>query len=931
MTPLERIETLDQQITDLLKDLPRAEQSVDGSHQARQRLHGALAGFWSDPGPDGTTRKQQLLTLHREQLFAEVDLRIADQTLDVDHARQMRTCLELPHSWQRRHLPQQQRPQIYRPLLESSRPNWRSYLHGALVITVNAPEGSLLEPRDTDGQALLCSLSHGIETYTSLAELHTELCERLDDPLQSKPLLHLLNNEEDAEHGRHAERLRYDWFAYDLLEEQIERLLDTQRQRLNSAWLEGQHGQLMDRLNNAISLKEDIGAKAALKTRYSLLLEKHLPSWLRNTTRQGLSHIMQTMQQLVLATERATAPGILNLSQFQQQHNVLAWTRERLQTRIRNDLNVVLDPEQVRVNITHGLQTGPHLNPLNPSSYVTWQGTVRVGDELVQRVTQSFPLDILALHNLPWFDFDYWLTARVSHAQGEAIPAELSPDYVKALIRDLNVGGSYAEFLYTQLIESRAGRWRLQAHAGINRARMRAEAAKARYARHFAEDRLERGYRWVSTVLDYPDNDYRPPVEGHRIQVRQLLIKGHTLQGVLLINAQEQSIPSFVLYTPDAPDRRAWREFGSVRELLRALRSSPSLRQYVTQRLPLLKPGAIEQLLTKGRLGPHFTRPAIAGELFFAYYMAEVRSLLAIANASSRTTTEVNAQSVMDSAWLIIDLISLVLPNRAMVPLSIGRLAIDVWDGLDAYNREDWEGVLRHAYNALSHANDAATSYVGSGFMRRALRSTPKRPPLPMPSRYQVSTETSTLRYRIDGIYGEGVYEKASAFEGISQYFVQDNHGRFYKVSFDGQRWRAIDPDQPDAYLQLPLKRREDGDWVIDSPVLWYEGLPDLERLLDDCRLVDLLEGQPVDGGHGVYEDDGQLYFLTAGKQLPLRRHLLDNHYHLIIAHAQRAMVAAWAVLRWHEGQWRIRVRQAGRSSDWLAMPARYSEIRGST
>ncbi|MNG22194.1 hypothetical protein D3C84_1066530 [compost metagenome] len=73
------------------------------------------------------------------------------------------------------------------------------------------------------------------------------------------------------------------------------------------------------------------------------------------------------------------------------------------------------------------------------------------------------------------------------------------------------------------------------------------------------------------------------------------------------------------------------------------------------------------------------------------------------------------------------------------------------------------------------------------------------------------------------------------------------------------------------------------------------------------------------------------MYFLTAGKQLPLRRHLLDNHYHLIIAHAQRAMVAAWAVLRWHEGQWRIRVRQAGRSSDWLAMPARYSEIRGST
>ncbi|MFQ6573661.1 dermonecrotic toxin domain-containing protein [Pseudomonas sp. UM16] len=930
MSPLERIEALDQQITELLKELPRAQQSVDSSHEARQRLHGALAGFWSDPGPEGTTRKQQLLTLHREHLRAEIDLRLADQTLDVEHARQIRTCLELPRSWQRRHLPQHQRPQVYRPLLECSRPNWRSYLHGALVITTNAPEGTLLKPGDSRGRALLYSLSHGIEAYASLAELHSELCERLDDPLQSTPLLHLLSNREDAERGRHAERLRYDWYAYDLLEVQIERLLDAQRQRLNGAWLAGQQGQLMERLNKAISLKEDIGTQAALKTRYSLLLEKHLPSWLRNTTSQGLSHIMQSMQELVLATQRATAPGILNLTQFQQRHNLLAWTRERLQARIQHDLNVMLVPEQVRVNITHGLQTGPHLNPLNPSSYVTWHGTVRVGDELVQKVTQSFPLDILALHNLPWFDLDYWLTARITHAQGEVIPAELSPDYVKTLIRDLNVGGSYAEFLYTQLIESRAGRWRLQAHAGINRARMRAEAAKARYAGHFTEHRLERGYRWVSTVLDYPDNDYRPTVAGHMIQVRQLLIKGHTLQGVLLISAQELSIPSFILYTPDAPDRRSWREFGSVRELLRALRSSPSLRQYVSQRLPLLDSAAIEQLLTKGRLGPHFSKPAITGELFFAYYMAEARSLLAIANASSRTTAEVNVQSVMDTAWLIIDLISLVLPNRAMVPLSIGRLAIDVWDGLDAYNREDREGVLRHAYNALSHANDAATSYVGSGFMRRALRGMPKRPPLPMPSRYQVNPETSTLRYRIDGIYGEGVYEKASAFEGLSQYFVQDNHGRYYKVSFDGQRWRVIDPDQPDAYLQLPLKRRKDGEWVIDSPVLWYEGLPDLQRLLDDCRSPDLLAGQPIDGGHGVYEDDGQLYFLTAGKQLPLRRHLLDNHYHLIIPQAQRALVVAWAVLRWHEDQWRIRVRQAGRSSDWLALPASYSDIRGS-
>lgn len=927
MTPLERIERLDQQVSALLIDLPSPAQPVDASHAALQRLQGTLAAFWTEPGPDGQTRKQQLLKLRRDLLLAELDLRVADQTLDADQAGQLRTCLTLPHAWQRRHLPQQQRPQVFRPLLEGSHPNWRSFLHGALVITANVPEGKLLTSQDTSGGALLCSLSHGIEDYASLAELHAELCERLDDPLQSQPLLHLFCNEEDAERARHAERLRYDWFTDDLLEAQIERLLDTQR--LHSTWLEGQQDNLGDRLDKAMCLNDAIGAQAVLKTRYSLLLEKHLPSWLRNSNTQALSHIMQTMQELVLATEASTAPGILTLGQFQQQHSLLAWTRERLQARIRHDLNLALAPEQIRVNVTQGLQTGSHINPLTPSSYVTWQGMLRTGDELVHSVTHSYPLDVMALHNLPWFDFDYWLTARISHAQGQEIPSTLSPSYVKNLIRDLNVGGSYAQFLYTQLIDSRAGKWRLQGHARINRARMRADAVKARYAGHFAKDRLERGYHWVTTVLDYPDNDYRPTVEGHTIQVRQLLIKGQTLRGVLLINAQEQSVPSFVLHTPDAPDRRSWREFASVRELLRAVRQSPQLRQYISQRLHQLNPAVVEQLLTKGRLGPHLGKPAIAGELFFACYMAEVRSVLARVNTSTRTTAEVNVQTVIDTAWLIVDLVSLVLPNRTMVALSIGRAVIEVWEGAEAFNHEDREGILRHAYNALSHANDAATSYVGSGFMRRALRGLPKRPPLPVPARYQVSPERSTLRYRIDGIYGEGVYEKASAFEGLSQYFVQDNHGRFYKVSFDGQRWRAIDPEQPDAYLQLPLTRGESGEWRIDSPVIWHEGLPDLEALLEDCRLPDRRNGQPVDGGHGVYEDDGLLYLQASSQQLPLRRHLLAQHYHLIIPSARHAPVVAWAVLRRDEGQWRIRVRQPGRSSDWLALPAAYSESRG--
>ncbi|MEC4021251.1 hypothetical protein VSO52_00425 [Pseudomonas fulva] len=64
---------------------------------------------------------------------------------------------------------------------------------------------------------------------------------------------------------------------------------------------------------------------------------------------------------------------------------------------------------------------------------------------------------------------------------------------------------------------------------------------------------------------------------------------------------------------------------------------------------------------------------------------------------------------------------------------------------------------------------------------------------------------------------------------------------------------------------------------------------------------------------------------------MPVRAHLLADHYHLLIPGQPAATTTAWAILRWRDGQWRIRVRQPGRSSDWLALPAAYAVNVGST
>ena len=111
----------------------------------------------------------------------------------------------------------------------------------------------------------------------------------------------------------------------------------------------------------------------------------------------------------------------------------------------------------------------------------------------------------------------------------------------------------------------------------------------------------------------------------------------------------------------------------------------------------------------------------------------EALALIAQADADSMTTKEVNAESVMALSWRLLDFISLLLPNRALLVLSIGRMAIDIWDGAEAFKQEDVEGVMRHAYQALSHLNDAGTSFLGSRVLRRSLRGIPKPPPLPLP------------------------------------------------------------------------------------------------------------------------------------------------------------------------------------------------------
>ncbi|HGM5580095.1 TPA: DUF6543 domain-containing protein [Pseudomonas putida] len=926
---LKHFKSFDDQLTALLVSLPQPDSSQPGS-AARQHYFTALAEHWST----GTAhnRQTQLVEILHGQLLAQIALRTDDHTLGSNHAALLEVCVHNPLPWQRQELESDQRPQIYRPLLDIGSPNWRAYLPGAFVIVEGGPEGRMPDPRQPSDHALLVTLSHGIEAFDDLGALHTELCERLDDPQQSRVTLRYMSTDQEKDNARNAERLRYEWFSEDLLQAQAQVLIEGQRTRLTQIWAEATLNTPIDWPTLAQNLKTSAdllpwaGSQPALLTRYGLLLERNSPAWLRNASAQGLTHIMQTMQELVVAIDSAGASGILNHEQFLQENGLRNWTCAQLRAAMLHQHQFDADPLELYVSVTMARQRGPVLHPGLSSGYIPVASRPQVGDT-VELVRKTYRFDQLAMLNVSLLDVDYWLTARVHRQDGSAVP-QITPVQVKQMVRALDVGESYSQYLRTHLLDSPAAQWRKERHVQVSKARMLAEAAKARYAGHYLDDPFERGYTRTRAVLDQPDSEQRQTGDDRRLTVRQWLIDGHTIQCVLLITYDIAGSDRLLVYTPDAPDRRAWREYRNARHLLRTLREKPALRDYVKDRAPLADRQLIENYFTKGGLGSRVATPEINGDFLQARYEAEVQAALAEVDASTNTKLELLGEISLHTLWVLLDLLSLVLPNRTLTALSFGRTLISVLDTGKAYNEDDRVGMLKHLVEAFTHVNDGLNSIGGSTVVRRAIRAMPPTPPLTLPPVLRVRPDISRLHYRVDGIHKEGIYEQPSPHPGRSLYFIKDNEGESYQVAFDGYRWRVVDPRKPDAYTQVPVKRRADGQWVVDSPVLWYDGLPDLQALFDGCRLAQAPSGVAQEDD-GVYLSDQGLHLLAGVHALPLRAHLLEHHYHLRLSAASQAGAGVWAILRWQDGQWRIRVRQAGRSSDWLALPQAYSVSLG--
>ncbi|WP_448102535.1 dermonecrotic toxin domain-containing protein [Luteibacter jiangsuensis] len=272
----------------------------------------------------------------------------------------------------------------------------------------------------------------------------------------------------------------------------------------------------------------------------------------------------------------------------------------------------------------------------------------------------------------------------VVHADGSPNEA-VSATALRDIVRDLDLPHAYAQHLDEALSDSEAARLRRASHHTLQMARMGFEAGEARLS--YYDDSLpralrsnrERGFEWIQAVVDAPNPRHRAKVEGHEIVVSQLSYKDAALADVFLIAPrQTQAVSHIVLYTPNAPDGLAFREFSDRQELTRNILLNPRFETYLLERLPasfstvdkrgerhfaraqindgrtwswVFNLDECRERDSCTRLEERFQEREVAGSFLDADYKTRIQLAKRNANDVTRSTAQTDWDSVVDAWW----------------------------------------------------------------------------------------------------------------------------------------------------------------------------------------------------------------------------------------------------------------------------------------
>jgi hypothetical protein len=757
-----------------------------------------------------------------------------------------------------------------------------------------------------------------------LSRLEREFSERLDDPRQGSALLAPLTTAQ--RHQAHqAEALTFEPLQGELAATIARDVRDWHLRHLRQAWDQRPHDTdlagLEQHLDKSADLAQLLHRRGALQTRYALLLARHMLPWFKNTAEDQKINAMQAIRELILAMTLARSPALPNAHQFSQREDMLAYATRHLRLRIGTELGIEVDPQQVMIATTRAVRTGPLLHPLQPSSYISGVLRDKAG-ESITLITHRRSLAALALENVSLLDLDFILTARVT-LHGAPAPRALTAAMVKKLVRRLNLGSSYVAFVQQRLLHDTDAQWRRERYRHLALARMRYEAYKSNASGRFLDHPQQRGFNWACTLLDHPQASQRQALPSpRRLEVNQLLIQEATISGVLVITATAPQAPSnVVVYTPAAPDRRTWREYSSRAAFIHAFTGEASLLDYLVNRASLAEQGKIRRVLENPVGGSDLRLAAIDGDFIERSYDAEVRHIIANIRAQTTSTGRLDSIIFTQVGLSILELMAGFAPMPVPLLVALARAMGNLWEGLE--NHRDRDAALQHFMSGITYLGDAGVSLAGSPVFARAFRNLPLHSPSVLNSVMAVPRQNTRLRYRIDGIYREGVYETLGEDGAAAEYLIEDRAGRRYKIEFDGEYWHIIDPRNAEANHPPQVRKNAAGHYELVSDLYWQGTQPDLKRLLAEARLQTVPDG--LGFNHRGMATRSHQRFVRLGEDVfEVRKSLVRGRYRLLLPQSADVLYPATVLLRRDasDRRWQIMVKQRGIGSPWLELPS---------
>ena len=436
-------------------------------------------------------------------------------------------------------------------------------------------------------------------------------------------------------------------------------------------------------------------------------LQQQVDQFLQNASAADRSKWTEELTQYQVALHNTQTSGLPDMRQYLAPDFLNRYARTKVQERIRQDLQLDIDPDQIKVTTyERTAQTQPYVHTCT------------------EERTSTMTLTALALANTTPLDQSYQKKITVTNTLGQPLPA-LTHQYLTDTVRALDISRHYQELLQSHLLDSPEARARAQAYAAFMQARLQLDAREARIGNEISAPAMH----WVHAALTATRARVNPQtVNVKTVQPRDLRINDIPLNDILIFAPPpafhphsgpamssapyipNQAAARVVVYTPAAPDGKRLREYANRAQMNQDFINAPAMRDYLWRQADPGRQGQLKILLTGGVAEAQVTDTLMPEDFLNACYRRQAGHILADAAVRSTSNADIERQARWNKFNTTLDIAGIFLPPVVAIPLSLGRATYAFYNAHQERQRGNNDMALEEIFSGLNHLGNAATA-----------------------------------------------------------------------------------------------------------------------------------------------------------------------------------------------------------------------------